>query len=179
MPKHLIRRYIPDHTQVREHKYLRMFGHRLADPNLWHLNRRSVSGAFFWGLFWAFFPMPMQMIAAAFSAIVARVNLPISVALVWITNPITIPPLFYFCYLVGTWILPGHDPLPEFHLTLEWIMGSLHEIWQPLYLGGIVVGLVSGAIGYVGIRLFWRWHVVRAYRRRQLRTSSKTPSSNR
>jgi len=178
MPKHLIRRFMPDHHQVRDHKYLRMFGQWLHDPNLWHLNRRSVSGAFFWGLFWAMIPVPFQMIFSAATAIVARVNLPIAVALVWLTNPITMPPIFYFCYLVGTWLLPAHEAIPDFQLSLEWIMNSLDDIWQPLYLGSAIVGLASGLLGYVGMRLFWRWHVIRQYRRRQLRSGNNTPSAS-
>jgi len=54
------------------------------------------------GLFCAFVPLPIQMLLAAAAAIIFRVNLPISVGLVWITNPVTIPPMFYFCYKVGT-----------------------------------------------------------------------------
>ena len=37
---------MPDHKLIREHKHLRIFGSMLHDPNLFHLNRRSVAGAF-------------------------------------------------------------------------------------------------------------------------------------
>ena len=102
MPKHLFKRYAPDPQAVREHKHLRVFAAFLHDPNLFHLNRRSVSGAFAAGLFWAMIPIPVQMLAAALTAITVRINLPISVALVWVTNPFTMPAVFYFNYLVGT-----------------------------------------------------------------------------
>ena len=45
MPRRIIKRYLPDHGKLREHPHLRRFGARLQDGNLWHLNRRSVSGA--------------------------------------------------------------------------------------------------------------------------------------
>jgi len=51
MPKKFIKRFMPDHQQIRNHKTLnRVFGNLLHDPNLLHMNRRSVSGAFFVGL---------------------------------------------------------------------------------------------------------------------------------
>ncbi len=175
MPKHLIRRFAPDHKTLREHRHLQIFGKLLHDPNLWHLNRRSVSGGFAVGLFWAMIPMPFQMVAAAATAILFRVNLPISVVLVWITNPLTMPPIFYFNYLVGTWLLPGCQPIGKVEMSMEWFTHSLAEIWQPLYLGSVVVGLVLAALSYVAIRGFWRWHVVRQYRNR-LHRGRKRPS---
>ena len=170
MPKHLIKRYTPDPHMVREHKHLRIFSSLLDDPNLFHMNRRSVSGAFAAGLFWAMIPIPLQMVTAAFTAILVRVNLPISVALVWLTNPLTMPPIFYFNYLVGTWILGAPPDVGEFQLSLEWIGNELDAIWLPLYFGSLVVGVVLGAIGYAGMRGFWRWHVVQHYRKRKGRT---------
>ncbi|WP_419629990.1 DUF2062 domain-containing protein, partial [Thiolapillus sp.] len=176
MPRHLLRQYTPDPKKLCEHKHMRIFGKYLADPNLWHLNRRSVSGAFAVGLFWAMIPMPLQMVAAAATAIPARVNLPVSVALVWLSNPLTMPPIFYFNYLVGTWLLPHQEPLRDMEMSLEWFTHSMGEIWQPLYVGSVVVGVVLGALGYITMRMYWRWHVVSQYRKRQQARSK--PSSS-
>ena len=177
MPRHLFKRFAPDHQVIRDHKHMQIFGKLLHDPNLWHLNRRSVAGAFAVGLFWAMIPMPFQMVAAAAVAIMLRVNLPVSVALVWISNPVTMPPIFYFNYLVGTLLLPRQEPLPDMEMTLEWFEHSIGEIWLPLYFGSMVVGLVLAAVGYAGMRGFWRWHVVRQYRRRN-QSGRRTPSSS-
>ncbi|MCF6354262.1 MAG: DUF2062 domain-containing protein [Candidatus Polarisedimenticolaceae bacterium] len=169
MPKKLIKRYAPDKETIRNHKYLRIFGRQLRDPSLWHLNRRSVSGAFAVGLFWAFIPIPFQMVAAAAMAIPARVNLPISVALVWITNPLTMPPIFYSTYLVGTWILGEPMQEVEFELTVDWVMNSIGGIWQPLYLGSLLCALVAATVGYVVMRGYWRWYVVSQLKKRRKR----------
>lgn len=178
MPKKLIKRFTPDHETVRNHKHLKIFGKLLHDANLWHLNRRSVSGAFFWGLFWAFIPMPMQMLAAAASAILCRVNLPISVALVWLTNPLTIPPIFYFTYLVGTEVLAQPVTVTDFEPSMAWFESVLGQIWEPLLVGSALCGLVAGVLGYVGMRGFWRWHVMRQFRQRQASRSLSKPSSS-
>ncbi len=167
MPRHLLKRYSPDHEMIRNHKRMRCFGSLLLDPNLWHLNKRSVSDAFAVGLFWAMMPIPMQMLAAAATAISIRVNLPVSVGLVWITNPVTMAPIFYFNYLVGSFFFPGgYLNMNEFEMSVEWISHSFGEIWQPLVLGSLIVGIILAVIGYTGMRLFWRWHVVHHYQKR-------------
>lgn len=176
MPKKFLKRFSPDHDKVRNHRHLRIFGRLLHDPNLWHMNRRSVAGAFFWGLFWAMIPIPMQMLAAAASAILCRVNLPISVALVWLTNPLTMPPLFYFNYLVGSWLMRQPATVEEFHASLAWFESVVEKIWEPLLLGSVVVGLVIGVIGYVAMRGIWRWQVIQHLKRRQAGRASSTPS---
>lgn len=171
MPKKFIKRFMPDHHTIREHKLLGFFGTLLHDPNLFHLNRRSASGAFAVGLFMAFVPLPLQMLMAAAAAILFRVNLPISVVLVWLTNPVTIPPMFYFAYLVGTWILgtPVHMEQSAFELSYEWLKQELVVIWQPFLLGCFVAGSASALTGYFTIRGLWRLHLVRHYQERKLR----------
>ena len=106
--------------------------------------------------------------------IIWRVNLPISVGLVWLTNPITMPPIFYFCYKVGTWIL--ETPLRKgitFELSFRWIMEELSAIWQPFLLGCFVMGVLSAVLGNLLIRLLWRLHVVRYLQRRRERKNAK------
>jgi len=165
---------MPDQQTIRNHKRLQFLGTLLHDPNIFHLNRRSVSGAFSVGLFMAFVPVPLQMVLAAIGAIALRVNLPISVALVWITNPLTIPPLYYFAYKVGTWILQTPVRDFQFELSTHWIMGELGVIWQPFLLGCFVSGLGLALLGNLSIRLFWRLYVGRNWlKRRQDRANKK------
>ena len=155
---------MPDPKVLRKHRHLRHMGALLHDENLWHLNRRSVAGGVAAGLFWAMIPMPAQMVAAALSAIMFRINLPISVALVWLTNPLTMPPVFYFNYLVGTWLLGTTPHVGEFQPSVEWIASELSAIWKPLYLGSLVTATLLACIGYSTMRLYWRWHVLRRFR---------------
>lgn len=170
MPKKFIKRYMPDHETIRNNKQLnKVFGTLLHDPNLLHLNRRSVSIAFFVGLFMAFVPLPTQMVMAAAIAIIVRCNLPISVGLVWVSNPVTMPPIFYFAYKVGTWILGTPEQDFSFELSWEWLGTGLAAIWEPFLLGCAVCGLTFGALGYITIRILWRLHIVSAIKERRRR----------
>lgn len=180
--KRFLRRVTPNRAQIREHKHLRLFGTLLQDANLWHLNRRSVSGAFAVGMFVMYLPPLGQMLIAAAGAILFRVNLPISVALVWITNPLTIPPMFYFAYLVGSWILGETATGFDLEFWLEW--RNWLNLLAPLTIGSLVCATVCSALGYLTVQGFWRWNLVRQIRLRRARyraaasvSGSKTPSS--
>ncbi len=169
MPKKLIKKYMPDPEKLKQQKSLQFLGDRLHEPNLWHLNRRSVSLAFAIGLFAAWIPTPGQMAIAAVAAFYFRANLPISVALVWITNPLTMPPMFYFAYIVGLQSLGQSLPDDDFEFSLESILSSLGEIGGPFLFGCLILGIISSIIGYFGIRLFWRYHVNSQWNRRKKR----------
>lgn len=165
MPKNFFRRYLPNLAELKErHSSLRVaLGDLLHDPNVWHLNRRSVSGGFAVGLFIAWIPLPIQMLAAAALALLLRVNLPLSVVLVWITNPLTMGPMFWFAWKVGTLLLGiEHEPL-LFSPTLDWFTAGIGRIWLPLTLGCLLLGAISSALGYLLCRLIWRLHVVRTF----------------
>ena len=169
MPKKIIKRFLPDHNKIREHKHLQVFGKLIHDPNLWHLNRRSVSGAFSVGLFMAFVPVPFQMVLAAAAAIPLRVNLPISAALVWISIPLTMPPIFYGCYKLGAWVLGTPLQNIEFELTIEWLMTQLGDIWAPFLLGCFLVGALAALTGNLVIRMLWRSLVLKGWQERRKR----------
>jgi len=179
MPKHLLKRFTPNREALHRHRHLRIFGSLLHAPDLWHLNRRSAAGAFAVGLFVAFVPVPFQMLLAAGGAILFRVNLPLSVALVWLTNPITMPPIFYFCYRVGATLLGHPSQSFVFSLPGKELLASLNGILTPFLLGCLVCGSVAAALGYLGIRGLWRWRVVRQWQRRRARRlprASRHPS---
>jgi len=166
MSKKKFQRYMPDHKKIRDQKCLRCFGTLLYNPALWHLNRHSLARAFFIGLICAFIPVPFQMVLAAAGAILIHANLPIAVTLVWLTNPVTMPPLFYIAYKLGAWVMQMPEQAFHFEASLEWVLNGMATIWQPFLLGCAILGLISGIIGYLTVKIVWRWTVVRRWRRR-------------
>ncbi len=169
MPKKIIRKFLPDPHSIRDNHSLKIFGNLLHEPNLWHLNRKSVSAAFAVGLFFAWMPVPFQMALAAGMAILVRSNLPISVALVWISNPFTMPPLFYFAYRLGAWMLGTPEMDFSFELSFDWLMTGMLAIWQPFLIGCFTLAVLSSSLGFIGMRLAWRLSIVRYLRKKSER----------
>ncbi|MER2491074.1 DUF2062 domain-containing protein [Catenovulum sediminis] len=167
MPKKFIKRYLPDHHTIKNQKSLKIFGNLLHDPNLWHLNRKSVAGAFALGLFNAFIPVPFQMWLSAAGAILFRVNLPLAVGLVWITNPFTIPPIFFGCYLIGTWVLGVEEKPFHFELSWDWLVESMSTIGPALITGSIICAVTFSTIGYFLMTYLWRTSVKNNWKKRQ------------
>src|SRR5690554_2531305 len=167
MPKKFIQRYLPDPSKLKTGKSLRIFGRLSQNTNLWYLNRRSAAGAFAVGLFVAFLPLPAHMLIAAGLAILLRVNLPLSVALVWITNPITITPVMLAAYKIGS-VLLQHPAQPfHFEWSFEWIRSGFTTILPPILVGSVLMGTVSAVAGYITVRTLWRQAVRKAWRDRK------------
>ena len=166
MPKKFFKQWMPQAHHIRSHPHLQMFGDWLHEPNLWHLNRRSLSGGMAVGLFTAFIPLPLQMVIASALAVLFRVNVPLAFSLVWITNPLTIPIIFYSTYLLGCFLLGEPSSITQFEASFEWIQDMFGEIWQPLLLGSVVTGSVSALMGYFLTRYLWRLHVMHLWQQR-------------
>ena len=178
MPRKFLRRHLPPASEVHDHWLLRRLGSRLHHPRLWHLNRRSVAGATGLGLFVAFLPVPFQMVLAATGALWLRVNLPLAVALVFVTNPLTMGPAFYLCYKVGAWLLgsPVIQSEKHFSPSIEWLFEQLATVWQPLVAGSLLTASAVGLLGYGIVQLLWRSHI-RHKRGSLLRTISQAKYS--
>ena len=176
MPKKTLKLLAPSPATLRKIRSLHIMGDWLYQPNLWHVNRYSASMAFFVGLFVAFMPIPGQMILAAFMAVKLRCNLPLSVGLVWITNPLTMPALFFVAYKVGALILEVPVGVMEFELSYRWLSTQLSYIWQPFLLGCLICGLFSGSLGYFAVSIAWRWRVSVHWRERKRRRAARLAS---
>jgi uncharacterized protein (DUF2062 family) len=111
--------------------------------------------------------MPSQMVMAAAAAIAFRTNLALSVALVWITNPVTITPMFYFAYLVGTWVIGTPPQDFEFELSFSWLTGELASSWKPFLTGCLILATASSLLGYLAVSQFWVYAVRKQRSRRQ------------
>lgn len=167
MSKDFFKNYLPDPETLKNHKNLQFLGDRLHQENLWHLNRRSITRAFAIGLFCAWIPTPTQMAIAAVCALFFSANLPLSVALVWLTNPITMPPLFYFAYRVGLILMNRPSPSSNFEFSLDGLFSGLGDIWEPFLLGCLVMGIGCSLIAYHGANFFWRQRVRKLWLHRQ------------
>jgi uncharacterized protein len=174
MPRRFLRRYLPSPASVRGDRTLsRLFGAWLHNPNLWILNRGSITRAIAVGLFMAFVPVPFQMVLSAGAAILIGCNLPVAVAMVWVTNPLTMGPIFYFSYRVGVVILGDTVKAVEFEISWDWLTHQLSEIWEPFLLGCFVMGIACGTLGALAFNGVWRLHVINSWKaRRQRRDNS-------
>lgn len=166
MPKKFIKRFSPTPETLKAHPHLRHFGQALHNPNLWHINRRSAAGAVAVGLFCAWMPIPFQMLLAAIVAMIFTVNLPLSVALVWVSNPITMPPLFYGAYRLGAFILQEKVVEFNFQLSFTWLAQILETIAPSLLLGCVIMGSICAIVGYGLLRLCWRVNTTKKWQRR-------------
>ena len=117
--------------------------------------RRAVSRGLFVGLFWGFIPMPMQMGGVILTTPLFKFNVPIALATVWLSNPITYPPLWYLEYLTGNLIL-GREGLSDIQLTMEWFQNHWDDIVVPLYAGTAFYSTVVSYLIYLLVNWLWK-----------------------
>ena len=119
-----------------------------------NINRRMITRGVFVGLFWGFVPMPMQMLAVVATTPLFRFNVPLAIAMVWLSNPFTMPPMYYMEYLTGNFIL-GREGIADIELSLEWFSANMGDIFVPLYVGTAFYSIVVSSLVY--FLLNWLW----------------------
>lgn len=118
------------------------------------INRRSVSRGVLVGLFWGFIPMPMQMLGVMAITPFLRFNVPVAISMVWLSNPFTMPPMYYMEYLTGNLIL-GKEGIEDIELTMEWFSENWDAIVIPLYTGAAFYSIVVSSFVYFLINRLW------------------------
>ncbi|MCL4800641.1 MAG: DUF2062 domain-containing protein [Burkholderiales bacterium] len=178
MPRKYFRRFLPTSEEVRRNRYIGRFGRWLQHPNLWHLNRASVSGGVAVGLFSGLVPGPLQMLTALALAIPLRVNLPVALITTLYTNPFTIVPLYVAAFYLGSLLTGGAagamvQPPPfvwtELGASIAALGGWTVSLGKPLAIGLVALALSLAALGWIGVQVAWRAWVVVQWRRRKLR----------
>jgi uncharacterized protein (DUF2062 family) len=170
MPHFSIKNYIPSVETIKTSKSLAFLGDLLDDPNLFHLNRRSVSKAFFWGVFIGLLPpIPVHTPAAATAALMSRSNLPLTIAVVWIGNPLTIPIIMYAFYQLGLLVLHA-EPISGFEFSWNWLSHEFRQVWKPYLVGSLLGASLCASLAYMVSTCIWRLNVKRKwFNRRQRR----------
>jgi len=131
------------------------------------LNRKTVSSGIFIGLFWGFIPMPMQMLAVLLTTPLVKFNIPLAISMVWLSNPLTMPFMYYMEYLTGNYLM-GIDSSLNIELTLEWFSNNFDKILIPLYVGTMFYSIIVSGIIYLLINWLWIKSVKREYKIKSL-----------
>jgi len=138
------------------------------------VNRKMITKGVYVGLFWGFIPMPMQMLAIISITPLMRFNVPISLFVVWLSNPFTMPFMYYFEYLTGNFLL-GRKNIEDIELSLRWFGEHFDAILMPLYLGAAFYSIVISGIIYFALNRLW---IVSVRRERAQRERERKASNN-
>jgi uncharacterized protein (DUF2062 family) len=177
-----VRRHIPTRETIDSYRLLRPFAKQLSQPNLWHLNHRSVPRGVALGLGIGVIIPFMHVVVAALFAIPVRANVALAAAFTLVVNPLTIPPMYWAAYHIGRWEL-RHDTIidpaaaaqasGELGRFLFWI----HHASGPIALGILTISASAALTGYVVSALAWRLWVRSKWRSRRNARNGATPSA--
>lgn len=131
-------------------------------PELFGTNRRAVTRALLVGLFIAFIPMPGQMVAVVLLTPFVRFNVLIALGTVWLTNPATMPFIYFAEYEIGRVVLM-QPPLPEMQVSLTWFRENFERVVLPLYTGALFLSTGISVSVFIAADRLW----VRSVRREQ------------
>ena len=174
----------PDRTTLEKLWCLRPFKALVLDRGCWTFNRHSVTRAFALGLFIAFIPptpLPVHIVTCVILGVVFRLNLPVLIATVFVSNPFTWVPQIAGSIWVGAKLM-GLDLMPVLHqncITSIRVAVYIGDLWAPAAARGPgALGLAAAAAGYVLAQLAWRAHVFLHLRRRRARSNARGAALN-
>ena len=178
----------PEPTRSTSRRHLRRF-------LIWLIRLRgtpqAIARGIAVGMVVAFTPtIGFQTLIALGTATLLNANRPVSIVPTWLTNPITIPPVYAFTYYLGSFFWPGPDPADVSRamiaatkelesLDLLAIRAQLGvfldlglDVFMPMWIGGLMIGAVAAAVAYP---LTLRTVVRLRERRRRRRARRRSP----
>jgi uncharacterized protein (DUF2062 family) len=170
---HWLTRHIPTRETVHRYRLLRPFASHLSHASLWRMTRRSVPRGVALGLFVAVIIPVMHTAIAALLAIPARANVAVAAVFTLIVNPLTIPPLYYLAYRIGSWelhhdaSLVNPDAAERFSGELSRLLFWLHQASGSIAVGILTIAVASAVLGYLGSSLAWSFWSRGRWRRRR------------
>jgi uncharacterized protein (DUF2062 family) len=169
-----LKRITPDRHKLEKLWCLKPFKALVCDRGCWTFNRHSVTRAFALGLFIAFIPpspLPVHIVTCVILGMVFRLNLPVLFTTVFVSNPFTWLPQVAGSIWVGAKLM-RMDLTPVWHeLHYRHLWAQVSQLWAPLLLGALVLGLVAAGSGFVLAQFAWRARVLYHLRRRRARSN--------
>ncbi len=156
MPRRFFRKFALKRHEFGQRWFLAPFRHLMHDHRLWGVRRKNVVPAVALGTFIAFLPFPGHPLWATFAALALRVNVPIAALTTFISNPLTMGPMYFFGYRLGTLLLGVPQKPIAVEMSFDWVTHTLVNIWQPMLLGCLLLASASALLAYVILDLVWR-----------------------
>ena len=178
-------KHAPSHEDIQNSRWLRPFGSRIRQSDLWRFTRRSVPRGVALGLFIGIFLMVpgLQIVGAALICIPFRGNVPIAAAMTFLSNPATTPFFLVAAVNVGN-RLGFHADMTTFkilsstHASIgRWMAWLLSDAAPAVVTGLAVIAAIFAFAGYCVSLVGWRWWVGRkwAHRRHAAREGTSAP----
>jgi hypothetical protein len=162
-------RPLPRRSNVHRYPVLKWFsGMARRRAFLWSFRSREMVTALFLGLIVAFMPLVgIQMLIVFFIALWFRANLPVIVALQWVSNPFTMGPIYFADYQIGLAMMElfsiAPEPNPLLQPDYDWAhfelrdLGALLDTFPPMMLGGLALGSFIGLVVSVAYKWLAKW----------------------
>ncbi|WP_343227982.1 DUF2062 domain-containing protein [Stakelama flava] len=164
-------RALPTRAGMASNKWLRPVAHRVLHPALWRFTRRSVPRGVALGMLTGMLVPVAQIPLSALLAFPVKANIPAAALTTFITNPLTMPPIWLAAYWTGKWVLSIDARVPGRPITVQAQTGWLHWLVAdagPATIVGLVVFAIVGAVlGYAISALGWRWWIAHKWKRRR------------
>lgn len=156
MPRRFFRKFAIKRQQFGDRWFLSPFRHLLQDHRLWSVRRRTVVPAVALGVFIGFLPFPGHPVWATLGALAVRINIPVAALSTFVSNPLTMGPMYFLAYRFGVWLLGVEQKKFTMEMSLDWVTHTLVNIWEPMLLGCIILGAAASLLSYVVLDVLWR-----------------------
>jgi uncharacterized protein len=167
----LIRKNMPTREQLEANRWTRGLARR---HELWRFTRRSVPRGVAVGLLVGIFALipGIQIIGAALLCVPGRGNIPIAVAMTFLSNPLTTPLILIASAIIGNFM--GFRANTEIVYEMiehraslgEWTGWFFSDAAPAVLVGLAILSVVAAALGYVLAGMIWRPLVARRRKRR-------------
>ncbi len=161
----MLRRYAPSAETLRRSRWLQWLGPRVREPQAWRFDRRRVARGVAIGVFTAVLVPLGQIPLAAIAALLWRASPLAAAAATFVSNPLTIGPLYFAAYQLGAVVLQAFGPRAAAPavtagewLDAGWSVFLVHG--QPLLLGALLMASMAAAAGYGLTQVLWRRRVL-------------------
>lgn len=167
----LIRKNMPTREQLEGNRWTRGLAKR---HELWRFTRRSVPRGVAVGLLVGIFALipGIQIIGAALLCVPGRGNIPIAVAMTFLSNPLTTPLILVVSAMIGNFMGFRADAGMVYEMIQheaslsEWARWFLSDAAPALLVGLAILSVVAASLGYVIAGMIWRPLVARRRKRR-------------